>query len=223
MLDRRHILTRGVAAAASLVLPQVTNIAFAQTAYPTTTGILQRSRNGEVDAYRQYAAFTRQAKTDGYPGIAYLFTALATAELIHGQNFEKLLARLGVEITPRPERPVQVGNTKQNLIKAAADEIDSVDSFYPALLKELKPEGFQDAITTTTWAWETEKQHLGILKSIQRWTPNHFEAVAKKIEKETGQYFVCQICGGTAVELPKGSCPICKFPSENSRKIETPV
>lgn len=168
-------------------------------------------------------AFTRQAKTDGYPGIAYLFTALATAELIHGQNFEKLLARLGVEITPHPERPIQIGNTQQDLIKAAADEIDSVDKFYPAMLRELKPEGFQDAITITTWAWETEEQHLGILKSIQRWTPNHFEAVAKKIEQETGQYFVCQIGGGTTVNIPKGKCPICKFPSDNLRKVEPPI
>jgi rubrerythrin len=210
-------------AAASLVLPQLRSVALAQAAYPATIGILQRSRNGEVDAYRQYTAYTRQAKMDGYPGIAYLFTALATAELTHSQNFEKLLARLGVEITPRGELQVQIGSTQQNLIKAAADEIESVDTFYPALLNELKPEGFQDAITTTTWAWETEKQHLGILKSIQRWTPNHFEAVAKKIEKETGQYFVCQICGSTATSVPKGKCPICKFPSDNLRKIEPPI
>jgi rubrerythrin len=168
-------------------------------------------------------AFTKQAKTDGYPGIAYLFTALATAELIHAQNSEKLLARLGVEATARAERQIQVGKTQQNLIRAAADEINSVEMFYPSLLKELKPEGFQDAIKTTTWAWETEKQHLGILKSIQRWTPNHFEAVAKKIENETGQYFVCQICGGTEVKLPKGKCSICQFPSDNVRKIEPPV
>jgi rubrerythrin len=75
----------------------------------------------------------------------------------------------------------------------------------------------------TTYAWETEKQHLDILKSIQRWTPKHFEAVAKKIENETGHYFVCQICGGTVVEIPQGKCPICKYPSENFRKIEPPI
>jgi rubrerythrin len=91
------------------------------------------------------------------------------------------------------------------------------------MLKELKPEGFHDAITMTTYAWETEKQHLDILKSIQRWTPSHFEAVAKKIENETGQYFVCQICGATMIEIPKGRCPICRFSSENFRKIESPI
>jgi hypothetical protein len=68
-------------------------ISFAESTYPKTREILQRSHEGEIDAYRQYAAFAKQAKADGYPGITYLFTALATAELIHGQNFEKILAR----------------------------------------------------------------------------------------------------------------------------------
>lgn len=223
MVGRRDVLGGGLAVAASIVLPRFAGVALAQGAYPKTREILRRSREGEVNAYRQYADFTKQAKADGYPGIAYLFTALATAELIHGQNFEKILARLGDEIAPVPERQSQVGNTQQNLIKAAADEIGSVYTFYPDMLKELKPEGFQDAITTTTHAWETEKQHLDILKSIQTWTPNHFEAVARKIENETGQYFVCQICGGTVVKIPQGRCPVCKFPSENFRKIEPPV
>jgi len=185
--------------------------------------ILKRSRASEVGAYRQYTAFTRQAKADGYPGIAYLFTALATAELIHGQNFEKILARLGVEVTPIGESQVPVETTHQNLIKAAADELDSVNTFYPTILKELKPEGFQDAITVTTYAWESEKEHLDILKQIQEYTPDHFEEVASKIEDETGQYFVCQICGSTEIEIPKDKCPICKFPSENYRKIEPPA
>jgi len=52
---------------------------------------------------------------------------------------------------------------------------------------------------------------------------NHFEAAATKIEKETGQYFVCRICGGTAVAIPKAKCPIRKFPSEMVRKIDPPI
>jgi rubrerythrin len=223
MTGRRYVIVGGVATAASILLARARSAALAQAAYLKTTEILRRARSSEVDAYGQYAAFTRQAKSDGYPGIAYLFAALATSELIHGQNFERILARLGTEIPLPVQRQVGVGSTQQNLIKAATDEIDSVFAFYPGLLKQLKPEGLQDAITMTTYAWESEKQHLDILKSIQQWTPNHFEAVAKKIENETGQYFVCQICGATAVKIPLGKCPICKFPSENFRRIEPPV
>ena len=223
MVVRRQVVFGGVAAAACVVGSLVSRMALAQTAYPKTVGILQRSRASERIAYRRYAAFTKQARADGYAGIAYLFTALATAELIHEQNFEKTLARLGIEITPLPEDELQVGSTKQNLITAAATEIQDVSVFYPNVLTELKPEGFQDAITMATYAWETEKQHLDILKSIQRWTPNHFEVVARKIDNETGQYFVCQICGSTTLKIPKGKCSICNYPSEHFRKIEPPV
>jgi rubrerythrin len=152
-----------------------------------------------------------------------MFTALATAELIHGRNFEKVLASLGVDVRPSPQYQAQIASTRENLIKAAAEELDCVQKFYPDILKELKPEGLQDAITMTIYAWESEKQHFDILKEIQRWSPNHFEAVAKRIENETGQFFVCRICGSTAVQIPQEKCPICKFPSDNYRKVEPPV
>lgn len=48
--------------------------------------------------YYQYMAFGRKTKSDDYKGLAYLFTALADAELVHAQNFEKILSRLDVEI-----------------------------------------------------------------------------------------------------------------------------
>jgi rubrerythrin len=210
-------------AAVALALVPPAGRAQGLTSYPVTREVIGRSREAEIQAHRRYAAFSQHAKADGYPGIAYLFTALAAAELIHGQNFEKILAGLGVELTPVAAREIQVGTTQQNLIKAAADELESVDTFYPGILAQLKPEALQDAITITTYAWDTEKQHLKILKSIQRWTPKHFEAVARKIEKETGQYFVCQVCGATLVKLPRGKCPVCKFSADNVHKVEPPV
>ena len=65
--------------------------------------------------------------------------------------------RLGVEIAPLAESLIIVESTQKNLIKAASNELNDVKVFYPEKLKDLKPEGFQDAITITTWAWETEK------------------------------------------------------------------
>jgi rubrerythrin len=190
--------------------------------YPESAEILRRAREAELVAHRRYVAFTNQAAVDGYPGIAYLFTAFATAELIHAQNFEKVLAGLVGEVAPVPEHPVAVGSTKQNLITAATDELASVDAFYPGMLKDLAPEGLQDAIKFTTYAWNAEKLHLNILSSIERWTPRHFEAVAKKIENETAQYLVCEICGATMVKLPEESCPVCQLPASNIHKIEPP-
>jgi rubrerythrin len=222
MLDRRSVIAAGLAATGTLLLaPPIATAA--QAAYPQTTDILQRSRGGELEAYRRYMAFSKKAKADRYPGIAYLFFALATAEFIHKQNFEKVLARLGVELAPLAESRILVESTQKNLITAASKELNDVKIFYPATLKDLKPEGFQDAITMTTWAWETEKEHLDILEPILKWTPDYFDQVARKIENSTGQYFVCQICGSTAVKIPPERCPICKLPSENYRKIEAPT
>ena len=223
MLSRRFALRTAWQAAFVLAFPPLRGMALAPTPYPATTEIMRRSRESEVAANRQYAAFAKQAKADGYPGIAYLFTALAAAEQIHAQNFESILARLGAEITPVAAHEIQVGTTQQNLLKAAGYELDSVYTFYPDILRKLKPEGLQDALKITNYAWETEKQHLKILKSIQRWTPKHFEAVARKIENETGRYFVCQICGATTVKMPRAKCPVCGLPADNLHKVEQPV
>jgi rubrerythrin len=222
MGGRRFVLKTALASAV-LVLAQGGRTALAQATYPQSAEILRRAREAELVAHHRYVAFTKQAAADGYPGIAYLFTAFATAELIHGQNFEKVLTGLVGEVAPFLERPVAVGSTKQNLITAATDELASVDTFYPGMLKELAPEGLQDAIKFTTYAWNTEKLHLNILRSIERWTPRHFEAVAKKIENETAQYLVCQICGATMVRLPEESCPVCEFPASNIHRIEPPT
>ena len=223
MVCRRHAIEAALRIGTILAFPSLRVMALEQAPYPVTRAIIGRSREAELAACHRYEAFSTRAKVDGYPGIAYLFTALATAESIHGQNFEKILAGLGVELAPVAAREIQIGTTQQNLIKAAADELDSVDRFYPDILRQLKPEGFQAALTFTTYAWETEKQHLAILKSIKRWTPKHFEAVAGKIEKETGQYFVCHVCGATLVRMPKDKCPVCKSPADNLRKIEPPI
>jgi len=222
VLDRRSVIAGGLTATGTLLLATPVARA-AQTAYPQTIDMLQRSRSGELGAYRRYLAFSKKASADKYPGIAYLFFSLATAEFIHKQNFEKVLTRLGIEIAPLAESQILVESTQKNLIKAASSELNDIKVFYPEMLDGLKPEGFQDAITITTWAWETEKEHLDILQPILKWTPDYFEAVATKIENSTGQYFVCQICGSTAVKIPPDRCPICKFPSENYRKIAAPV
>jgi rubrerythrin len=223
MRTRRALIISGLAVMADPIFTRGGTTTLAQTQYPATTDILQQSRSSEIAAYRQYMAFAEQAKADGYPGIAYMFKAQATAELIHERNFETILTRLQVDVTPLPQQRIVVASTQQNLMTAASDELDCVNRRYPDIMKQLTREGLQDAITITNYAWESEKQHLDILKQIQRWSPSHFEAVAKKIENETGQYFVCTICGSTVIQIPKEKCPICHFPSENYRKVEAPI
>ena len=222
-LSRRQILATGLFATASLVLGLGNRVSWATTPYPKTIKFLQLAHKREITMYRQYVEFGRKAKMEGYRGIAYLCAAFATAELIHAQNFAKILSRLDVEIVPVSKAQMTVSSTRDNLMKAANDEIDDIDSFYPDMIKQVNPEGVQDVITFATFAWESEKQHRDVLMKIQRWAPWFFEKVAKTIDEKTDQYFVCQICGSTMDETPPDKCPICHFSVEHYRKIEYPT
>ena len=222
-LSRRQILATGLFTAASLVLGLGNRNSWAASPYPKTIKFLQIAHKREIAMYRQYVEFGRKAKVEGYRGIAYLCAAFATAELIHAQNFAKILSRLDVEIVPVSKTQMTVSSTRDNLMKAANDEIDDIDSFYPGMINHVNSEGVQDAITFATFAWKSEKQHRDVLMKIQRWAPWFFEKVAKTIDEKTDQYFVCQICGSTMDEIPPGKCPICYFSSEHYRKIEYPT
>ncbi|WP_443147737.1 rubrerythrin family protein [Nitrospira sp.] len=220
-LSRRQMITTAIVVAASVVLGN--RRPWAATRYPKTIKLLESARAQEMAKYYQYMAFGRKAKEEDYKGIAYLFTALAAAELIHAQNFEKILSRLDVEISRVGKPRITVAQTHDNLMKAADEEINDIDTFYPSMIAHLKPEGFHDAITFATFAWESEKQHRDILMKIQRWAPWFFEKVAKNIDEETDKYFVCQFCGSTVDEIPSDTCPICHLSSEHYRKIEYPI
>lgn len=191
-------------------------------AYPATVAAMKAGRDTETSVYYHYAEYGRQARREGYLGIAYLFTAVAASEMVHATNFSRLLARLDADVPPAPKPEVKPGSTRENLLRGAKGEIDSVDAFYPGLLEQIAPEGFEDAITAVRWAWECEKQHRDKMQQILRWSPMFFEKVARTIDEKTGRYFVCQICGATVNTLPARTCSVCKQPATQYRLIEPP-
>ena len=214
---RRHLAWLAAGTAAWLVRP-----AGAAT-HDETIAAMQAAQRRETLVYRQYREYGQQAKAQGYSGIAYLFIALAASEMIHAQNFQRVLARLGAEAEPVPAASVAPGSTKENLLKAVGEEIDSIDAFYPRLLARLGPEGHRDAVAYVTYAWESEKQHRDVIRKLQRYSPTFFEVVARTIDMKTGTYYVCQICGSTVHRIPADRCPICKNTSEHYRRIEPPA
>jgi rubrerythrin len=217
---RRHLasLAAGTLAwGAGLVRP-----AFAG-GYTETIAAMQAAQQAETLVNRRYREFGRQAKAEGYFGVAYLFYAFAASELIHAQNFQRVLARLGVDAEPARAPLALPASTKENLVRAANDEMHSIEAFYPRLLERLKPEGHADAITYVTYAWESERQHRDVIRKLQQYSPTFFETVAKTIDMKTGTYYVCQICGSTVHQIPDGACPVCKYPPEHYRRIEPPA
>jgi rubrerythrin len=192
-------------------------------AYPITVAAMRTAQEVEMGVYYRYTEFGRKARQEGYLGIAYLFTAFGSAEFIHASNFGRILARLNVEVAPIQKPDFKVGTTRENLLVAANGEAHSVDGFYPRLLQSITPEGHEDAMTAARFAWETEKQHRDKIRQIQRWSPAFFEQVASEIDKKSGQYFVCQICGNTVNVVPTPRCPVCKNASTQFRRIDPPA
>lgn len=191
-------------------------------AYPATIAAMKAGRDIETGVYYHYAEYGRQARREGYLGIAYLFAAVAASEMVHATNFSRLLARLDADVPPAPKPTVTAGPTRENLLRGAKGEIHSVDTFYPGLLEQLAPEGFEDAILAVRWAWESEKQHRDKMQQILRWSPMFFEKVARTIDEKTDRYFVCQTCGATVHTVSMPTCSVCKQPAAQYRLIEPP-
>ena len=61
------------------------------------------------------------------------------------------------------------------------------------------------------------------IRQIQRWSPAFFDQVASEIDRKSGQYFVCQICGNTVNVVPAPRCPVCRNASTHFRRIEPPA
>lgn len=191
----------------------------AQSKYPETISVLKTSYSDEVQALHTYAAYAQKAHSEGYPNIAHLFVALAASETVHARNFKKILSDLGavVEKTPMPE--ISVSSTRKNLKEATGVELQEIDTKYPKFIQKIKPEKCEAAIQDITYAWKSEHQHRELLEKIRSATGMFFGLLAKKIEGAPADYFVCQRCGSTVLELPKDSCPICGSTVSNYKRV----
>ncbi|MBK9703824.1 MAG: rubrerythrin [Betaproteobacteria bacterium] len=186
-----------------------------------TVAALRYAFQRETDAHRRYLEFAAIAQRESYQGIAYMFAAFAVSEGVHARNFRNLLLRLGGSTVAAPT-PIETRSTKENLIAAVDDEIDSIDRLYPGTLERIRPEGDAEAAVLVTFAWESERQHRDLIRKIRRYSPLLFEQVAKTIDAKTGRYFVCDHCGSTTNQLPSPSCIVCGSAAQRIRPVSPP-
>jgi len=191
----------------------------AQVRYPETISALQILYQDEVQAHNNYQAYAKKAKSEKYPNIAKLFIALATSESIHARNFKKILSDTGAEAEEFAGFEPKVSSTRKNLKLATAVEIEEIDKKYPQFIEQIRPENHAEAIRYITYAWEAEKQHRELLKTIKSGTGIFFGFLTKKIEGSPSPYFVCQRCGSTLTEIPQATCPICEGPAAKYKEI----
>lgn len=179
-------------------------------AYRGTIAALREGVRGERTAYSRYRVFGVDAVQEGYHGIAYLFGAVALSELIHAQNYNRVLVTLGQQREDPPQVLPTVGNTKQNVITAMEAEIATIDEVYPAMLEKVQKEKLAIAIKNVQYSWASHVQHRDTLDKIRRYSPRHFETVARRIDENSERYYVCQICGSVQSNVPQDHCPICQ-------------
>jgi hypothetical protein len=76
------------------------------------------------------------------------------------------------------------------------------------------------AVSALTFAWEAKKQHRDLIRRIQSGTGALFGLLACTIKGSPDHYFVCRLCGSTALEVPREVCPICKKAASQYRGAE---
>jgi len=217
-VNQYRVLSTLMLIAAILVsLPSLVN---AKLAYHETIFVLQSLYRDEIQAMHNYHAYAKKAVSEKYPNIAKLFLALAASESVHGRNFKRLVSGLGAAREKYPQLKVKVSSTRQNIRFAIAVELEEIDTKYPQVLEQIKPENHADAIEYINYAWESEKQHREFLKKIQSGTGIFFGLLIKRIEGEPSPYFVCQNCGSTLSEIPASSCPVCQGSPTEYKEIK---
>lgn len=156
--------------------------------YEKTMKDLNEGFAGESMANRKYLAFADQADKEGYPGIAKMFRAIASAETLHATAHLRTMG--GIK------------DTAANLKDALDGEVYEFSTMYPGFIKDAEAEGHEGAKRSFHFANEAEKVHGGLYKKA-------LENLASLKDKDS-DWFLCPICGFVQEGSAPDACPICK-------------
>ena len=148
---------------------------------------------GESQARNKYTYFASVAKKEGYEQIAAIFQKTADNEKEHAKLWFKALGELG--------------DTAQNLLKAAEGENYEWTDMYAEFAKVAREEGFNKIAAQMDMVAKIEKRHeeryLKLLSNVKE---------DKVFKKEDEVIWKCQICGYTMVgKNAPGLCPLCGY------------
>lgn len=167
---------------------------------------------GESQARTRYTYYASTAKKEGYVQISNIFTETADNEKEHAKRFFKFLSgdsevnHTAIELTA--DYPVAFGNTKENLLAAAAGENEEWSDLYPVFANIAEEEGFKEIATVFRNIADAEKRHETRFKKLASNIENG--TVFKKNQKVLWK---CNNCGYIyeGEEAPK-LCPACAHP-----------
>ncbi len=159
---------------------------------------LKAAFGDESKASNKYLAFANKAEEDGFPGIAKLFRAVATAEAVHALNYMKKME--------------MIKGTEDNLKTAISSESYENSQMYPAFIQQANDESRLDVAKVFNFAKTVEKIH-----------ENLFRKALEKLSMQQdlqGDFFVCQVCGNTVEGQAPNLCHVCGALKEQFIKIQ---
>jgi rubrerythrin len=137
----------------------------------------------ESKASIRNAAFALKAEKDECINAAKLFRAVSDSESVHANSF--LLLMRG-----------KIGTTEENLKTAFENEIKANLEVYPQMIKDAEEEEANNAVMKAlVQTREVEERYTGLYKG--------------RLEDQTAEYYVCQICGYIAEDEIPENCPVC--------------
>lgn len=166
---------------------------------------------GESQARNRYTYYASVAKKEGYVQIANIFIETADNEKEHAKRFFKFLNESlkgeAIEINGA-SYPVFLGDTKGNLLAAAAGENEEWTTLYPTFADIADEEGFSSIAVAFRRIAEVEKRHETRYKKLADNIDNN-----KVFNKDKTVLWKCDNCGyiyegENAPEI----CPACLHP-----------
>jgi rubrerythrin len=153
----------------------------------STADHLANAFAGESQANRKYLAFAKKADTEGFPQIAKLFRAAATAETIHAHAHLRVMKG--------------IGDTAANLEAAIEGEGFEFKEMYPKFIEDAKAEDNKAALMSFENAMAVEQIHHDLYSKA-------LDTLKGGSDLPAATIFVCKVCGNTVEEVPD-ECPIC--------------
>ncbi len=151
---------------------------------------------GEAKASVRLLAYAEQAERDGYPQMAHLFRAVASAERVHALKHLRLLKA--------------VGTTEENLAKSFEREASVSENYYKDFIRVAEEEGARAAVLSFGQARDAEEFHGKLYKN----------ALEHMQEERGTRYHVCSICGYVVDGDPPERCPVCNAPRDKFFQVE---
>lgn len=170
--------------------------------HAVTAANLRNAHGGESMAHMRYIVWGDRAQEEGFPNVARLFRAIASAETVHASNhFRELKDQIGDALCASMA-VFGLGSTSQNLQGGINGETYEINEMYPTYLETAKFQDEKGAQLSFHYAIEGERTHRALFQKAK-------EAVDSGKDTDLGAVHVCLVCGWTYEgELPD-VCPIC--------------